>query len=227
MHLTRHLLADLSVPALARLPDAVVAGLLPPFRSLDVSSRVSACLSQNAVPGIVCRPTQVVRANQVQLGLSFPFREKGTRVRAAIVVDRSDIVSLTDPYRVAERSDDVSGALGGVLRAVVVRGAAYGVEVGVIGSVAMEIETGLPYATTASDIDLVVRGGDIGSYRRFAEDLAEIARVLEVRVDVEVELTDGSGVKLTELLSASRTLLAKDLSEVRMIGREEALAALS
>jgi len=226
MRLVRHLLAEFTPSARARLTERAVRGLLPPFRAAAVEDRVAETLRDHALPGIVCRPTQPVTDSQVQLGLSFPFREDGVRVRAAVVVERADIAAFTDPYRVAARVEGLSGAIGDAVRALIARGAALDIAVGVIGSAALEAVTGLPYAEAVSDIDLVIKDGDPDRYRRFAADAAELARAFGFAVDVEVALSDGGGIKLTELLSASRSLLVKDLSTVRMVGREELPALL-
>lgn len=226
MRFVRHLLADLTPAARARLPERAVAGLLPPFRAPEIEDRVAEALRRTALPGIVCRPTLELAAGRVQLGMSFPFREDGVRVRAAIAVDEDEIAALADPYQVAARAGALSGAIGDAARALIARGAACGVSVGLIGSAALEAATGLSYTSGVSDIDLLVKGGDMARYGRFAADATEIGRAFGFAVDTEVELADGSGIKLTELLSASRSLLAKDLAEVRMVGRDEVLAAL-
>lgn len=225
MRLVRHLLADLSADARAVLPDAVAEGLLPPFRTPDVAARVVACLCAYDLPGIVCRPTLDVGPGQAQLGFSFPFREAGARVRGAVRVERKDIVALTDPYGVAARAAELPGVLGDAARAVVARGAVCGVRVGLLGSAALAIVTGLPYTCEASDLDLLV-SGDAAHLARFAADAAIIAQGMGRRIDIELELKDGSGVKLAEWLSPSRSLLAKSLDDVRMIDRAEAWAAL-
>jgi len=226
MRLVRHLLADFTPSARARLPERAVAGLLPPFRAPELEDRVVEVLRRCDLPGIVCRPTLSLAPTQVQLGISFPFREDGVRVRAAIAAEADDIAAFTDPYQVAARAGGLGGAIGDAERALIARGAACGIAVGLIGSAALEAVTGLPYACAVSDIDLLVKGGDVARYGRFAADATEIGRAFGFAVDTEVELADGSGIKLMELLSASRSLLAKDLAEVRMVGRDEVLAAL-
>ncbi|MGE4528908.1 MAG: malonate decarboxylase holo-[acyl-carrier-protein] synthase [Rhodospirillaceae bacterium] len=226
MRLVRHLLADFTPSARACLPERAVAGLLPPFRAPKVTARAAACLKDSILPGIVCRPWLPMQADEVQVGLSFPFREDGARVRSTFPVRRQEIAALTDPYRVAACAGGLGGAIGDAVRALIARGAACGIAVGLIGSVALEIATRLSYTSAASDIDLLIKGGDMVRYGRFAAGAVEIGRAFGFAVDAEVELADGGGVKLAELLSTSRSLLVKDLAEVRMVGRDEVLALL-
>lgn len=226
MELVRHLLADLDAATSAALPELAVAGLLPPYRTSEVESRVHACLLAQPLPGIVCRPTLADAKNRIQLGISMPFREGGSRVRAAILVDRCRIVRFSDPFMVAARADALAGAIGETVRGLIRLGAARGVSVGLLGSAALEAVTGLPYTTASSDIDLLVAGAEVEALAEFAAAAAKIAAAADIAVDIEVALTNGCGVKLAEVLSSSKTLLAKSLDDVRMLSRDEVLAVL-
>jgi phosphoribosyl-dephospho-CoA transferase len=186
---------------------------------------VVACLCGNDLPGIVCRPTLDVGPGQAQLAFPSPSAMRARGCAARCGWSKRDIVALTDPYRVAARVEELSGVIGDAARAVVARGAACGVRVGLLGSAALAVVTGLPYTCEASDLDLLV-SGDAARLERFAADAEIIAQGLGRRIDIELELKDGSGVKLAEWLSPSRSLLAKSLDDVRMIDRTEAFAIL-
>lgn len=219
----RHHLADLSRLDRGDLATLAVEGLLPPFRDAMTVSRVRATLAAQLLPGIVARPSAPLRAGQVQLGLAFPFRSGGSRVKSAIVVSARQVAGFTDPFVVARGAAALGGALGAALRDLARAAEALGLRLGVIGSAAMEIATGLPYTTADSDLDLVV-AGDAAALEAFAAALRD--RADGVRVDVEVLLRSGGGVKLAELVSGSRTLVVKELSDVRLAAREEVVAAL-
>lgn len=226
MTLARHLLADLTLLDRDDLAARAIEGLLPPFRTDAVAKRVAECFAEAPLPGIVCRPTLPLGAGEIQLGISFPFREDGARVRSAIVVAEHKIASFTDPFAVACGAEALGAPLGDCLRALIVRAGVRGVRLGVIGSAASEIVTGLAYTSTASDIDLVLATAPASALHQFAVDAAEIAAAHGIHVDAEVDLGDGCGVKLDEILSSSRTLLAKTLEDVRMLERSEVMAAL-
>lgn len=226
MTLARHLLANLSLVDRAELTARAVDGLLPPFRTGEVAKRVAACLAEVALPGIVCRPTLGLAAGEIQVGLSFPFREDGARVRSAVAVPARSVANFIDPFAVALGAGELGDPLGPCLRAVSAHAAACGVRLGVIGSAALEIVTGRPYTSPASDLDLILAAAPCVCLQRFADGAAGIGAAHGIHIDAEVDLGDGSGVKLDEVLSSSRTILAKTLEDVRMIERSEVMAAL-
>lgn len=226
MILARHLLANLALLDRAGLVARAVAGLLPPFRTDAVAARVEDCLGRAALPGIVCRPTLELAPGEIQLGLSFPFREDGARVRSAIAVAERAIPSFTDPFAIALGAEALGAPLGPCLRAAITSAATRGVRLGVIGSAALEIVTGLAYTSEASDLDLVLAAAPCARLHQFAVDLARIGAAHGIHVDAEVDLGDGCGVKLDEVLSSSRSLLAKTLDDVRLLERSEVMAAL-
>lgn len=218
----RHDLADLSRLDRGDFAARAVAGLLPPFRDASVIARVRATLAAQALPGIVARPSAPLAAGEIQLGLAFPFRLEGVRVKSAIVVKSSDVAGFSDPFEVARGAASLGGALGAALRRLTQTAEMLGLRLGVVGSAAMEIATGLPYATAASDLDLVLTGGGAEALEAFAAALGGC----DVRVDAEVLLGSGGGVKLAEFVSGSKSLVLKEISDVRLVAREEVIAAL-
>lgn len=226
MALARHLLANLTLLDRDDLVARAIAGLLPPFRTDAVEAQVAACLGRTALPGIVCRPTQPLAEGEIQLGISFPFREQGTRVKSAIVVAERAVASFTDPFAVTFGADGLGAPLGPCLRALVACAQSRGVRLGVIGSAALEIVTGLPYTSEASDLDLVLAAAPCARLHQFAVDAAEAGAAHGIHVDAEVDLGDGCGVKLDEVLSSSRSLVAKTLHDVHLLERSEVMAAL-
>ncbi len=226
MALARHLLANLTLLDRADFAARAVDGLLPPFRTAAVAEQVEACLRGTALPGIVCRPTLPLGPGEIQLGISFPFRSEGARVRSAIVVEARAVASFTDPFAVALGADVLGAPLGPCLRALAASAASRGVRLGVIGSAALEIVTGLPYTGQASDLDLVLAAAPCARLHQFGVDAARIGAAHGLHVDAEVDLGDGCGVKLDEVLSSSRSLLAKTLDDVRLLERSEVMAAL-
>jgi phosphoribosyl-dephospho-CoA transferase len=218
----RHDLADLSRIDRGDLAAQVVEGLLPPFRDGTTVSRVRATLAVQPLPGIVARPSAPLRAGQIHLGVAFPFRCEGARVKSAIAVPLGKIAGFSDPFVVARGAAALGGAIGAALRDLAQIAERLGLRLGVIGSAAMEIATGLPYTTADSDLDLVVAGGNAAALEDFSAALPD----RDVRVDAEVLLRSGGGVKLAEFVSGSNSLVLKEISDVRLIAREEVVAAL-
>ncbi|MFV0332996.1 MAG: malonate decarboxylase holo-[acyl-carrier-protein] synthase [Tropicimonas sp.] len=213
---TRHILAFPTEGARAELLPAILGGLPDPMRTADIRAKVHAAITRSRIPGIVCRPTQPVPKGGGQIGFSFPFRLGGQRVRSAVAVRAGQIADFVTPWQVMAQAvvtgDAAHPAIGDLDRI----GARTGVEIGLIGSVAMQVATGLSYLHGGSDIDIVTRAAS-------AEQLAalwhEIAALGGARVDAEIALPGGLGVKLAEYMSGAGQLLAKSISDVRLIER--------
>ena len=174
------------------------------------------------VPGIVRR--QDAEDEGLGIGLASPVRHDGMRIRVAASVRLSEIERVLDPFQVAGLLDEVDHRDSPVFRAlreVLEAARSSGVECGVFGSVALELATGLPYCHDGSDVDVLVRYEDLEATARFHEALCCHERASGIRVDAELELCDGSAVKLKEFFSSSDSLLVKEFNDVRLRARDE------
>ena len=225
MQFQRHDLVEFKPAYLSHIVKCAVDGLLPCCRTTEVEQKVGSFL-RNSLPGIVCRPVTDVAADQLQLGLSFPFRERGVRVRSSIVADRKEIARVTCPYKVVARPGLSSSTLQNTLDRIVVLANIRGLKIGLIGSAALEIFTGHAYTRASSDLDLIVEATPHDTLLHFYMALSKISEEHERAVDVEVILPDGNGVKLGELVGQSRKVLAKSLTEVCLLNRDSILRTL-
>jgi phosphoribosyl-dephospho-CoA transferase len=91
---------------------------------------------------------------------------------------------------------------------------------------ALELYTGLPYTDRDSDLDLLVMPAPAPTLCRFLERVAAIEARCELRIDAELELTNGFGVHLKELFGNGRTILGKSRAEVALLGRDQVLSEL-
>lgn len=216
----RHDIVAFRAPKGQDLPRLVCAGLLPGYQSDPVYRKVEAFLEAFCLPpGIVCRPTLPMADDQVQLGLSFPFRHEGVRVRSSIIIRRRDVVRVFSPYRVASIPRRMSGTIAEILDQVMACAERCGLECGIIGSAALEIITGQPYTSSSSDIDLVISSASMPKLNRFYDACESLSEVNGVHIDAEVLFEDGTGVKLGEVVSDSCSVLAKSLSDVCILDR--------
>ncbi len=174
------------------------------------------------VPGIVRR--QDAGDEGLGIGLASPFHHDGMRIRVAASIRVSEIERVLDPISVAGRLEEVEHrdlpvfrALGEVLKAA----RSSGVTCGVFGSAALELVTGLPYCHDDSDVDVTVRYEDLEATSRFHGLLCGLEGASGVRVDAELELCDGSAVKLKEFFSSSDSVLVKGFNDVRLRARDE------
>ncbi|WP_319412460.1 malonate decarboxylase holo-[acyl-carrier-protein] synthase [uncultured Cohaesibacter sp.] len=226
MQLQRHDLVDF-VPAYhARLAEVAVEGLLPCCRQHDVAPKVEAFLHQHPLPGIVCRPVQEVGADQVQLGLSFPFRVEGVRVRSSLLVDKPMIARVISPFDLVSGARLASPAFQAMLDEITLAAERCGLQMGLIGSAALEIHTGHGYTSASSDLDLVVKAASHDCLKEFYLTISNIGQDYGRATDAEVILADGNGVKLSELVSKSPNILAKSLTDVCLLNRDSVLKTL-
>ena len=80
---TRHTMVEFSAEERVRSAGTVCGGLLAPFREPALQARVHRAFASEPVPGIVCAAKGPLPPGYVQLGVSFPFRDDGSRIRAS------------------------------------------------------------------------------------------------------------------------------------------------
>ncbi|HEY0329383.1 MAG TPA: malonate decarboxylase holo-[acyl-carrier-protein] synthase [Rhodopseudomonas sp.] len=219
-------MVEFSVEERLRSAETVCRGLLVPFRQPALEQRAHRAFAADAIPGIVCAPKGPLPNGYVQLGVSFPFRDDGARVRALFALPPKRIGKAHSPYDVL-----------GMLRANAFEGAAalielralcesHGVEAGLFGSAALQILTGLSYLESRSDVDAVVRPCGVAKLRLVHAGLAALRHDHGRKFDVEVTLPDGIGVKLDELMSSTNTVLGRGIDGVRLLDRAAVVRAL-
>lgn len=185
------------------------------------------------VPGIVRRqegeerPYLAARKTRLCIGLSAPYRKGGERLRATAQVPISAVSDVQTPYQVARRA--LQAPCRGlpvfeVMGAVLEQACRCGAVCGVFGSAALELFCSLPMCHEASDLDVIVRYGSEESARELYRKLRLLEHGSDVRIDAELELSDGSAVKLAEFFSGSSRVLCKGCNGVRLLKRDEAAA---
>ncbi|MBB4303748.1 phosphoribosyl-dephospho-CoA transferase [Rhodobium orientis] len=217
----RHVLAYPTAQARKELVPAVVAGLPEPMRGPAIAHRVRQAFLADGIPGIVCRPTQACPDNGGQIGFSFPFRIGEERVRSAVPVRADQIEHYVTPYEVMDRA----GASPRVVHPVLIElrkvAAAAGVRLGLIGSAAMQVVTGLDYLRPDSDLDVLVEAGGPQQLQRFWQEACALSTRTGTAIDAEIDMQGRCGVKLSEYMSDAELLLAKTISGVELIGRNQ------
>ncbi|MDF3812453.1 MULTISPECIES: malonate decarboxylase holo-[acyl-carrier-protein] synthase [Rhodopseudomonas] len=219
-------MVEFSVEERLRSAETVCRGLLPPFRHPALEARVHRVFASEAVPGIICAAKGPLPRGYLQLGVSFPFRDDGSRVRASFALPPKRIGKAHSPYEVFGRlqGDAFEGAAAlNSLRALC---ESHGVEVGLFGSAALQILTGLPYLETNSDVDAVVRPTSYAKLRLVHAGLCDLRDEYKRKFDVEVTLPNGAGVKLNELMSSKTTVLGRGIDGVRLLDWAATVRAL-
>jgi phosphoribosyl-dephospho-CoA transferase len=90
----------------------------------------------------------------------------------------------------------------------------------------MELYTGLPCTHEGSDLDLLVAAASRKRLSRFIDEIRFMEEHFALRIDVELELPNGYGVHLKELLGQGRTVIGKSINGVALFPREQMLAEL-
>jgi len=179
------------------------------------------------VPGVVRREDGALRPGYIPIGFSSPTTGTQGRLRMAAFVRQQDVVRITSPYDLLSLTKTPPrNACNTALALARSQARALGLVLGVWGSAALEIYTGLPCTHSDSDLDLLIKAAPREPLYRFLVKVKSIEKHLALRIDVEVDLPGGYGVNLKELFGQGRTVLGKSLDDVAMLSRQQVLAEL-
>jgi phosphoribosyl-dephospho-CoA transferase len=170
------------------------------------------------IPGIVRREESAPRPGCVAVGFCGSAAVDFVRMRVAAFVNPDDVVRITTPYELLSLPIAHRTLSTRALAAASAQAGALGMNLGVWGSAALEIYTGLPYTHNDSDLDLLVAATSRESLCRFLEEIKVLEERFGLRIDAEVDLPGGFGVH--------RKIIGKSLDGVEMLSREQILADL-
>ncbi len=206
----------------ARARAGILSALERQFAGAELALAQRVFTDTAEIPGIVRRAE--VHPGMVALGFVPAQRLDGRRLRIAAVVPVAGVCRTVTPYAVLQRECALRTACMEAAAAVKLAAAHAGLEAGVLGSAALEIATGLPYTDAASDLDILLRPAPYAALRDFYLGLQTACRGL--RVDCELDLPNGYGVKLAEIFMDTRTVLGKSIQDVVLLARQTVLAFL-
>ncbi len=224
MNWKRHTLVDISDEGregiLSELSgnDPVLRGKIAPVLMPEVAGA--------RIPGITRREESAPRPGCVAIGFSSVLTNKGERLRLASFVNPDNVVRVTSPYELPEMPIPLRTRCTQALAAALHEAKILNLSIGVWGSAALELYTGLPYTHDESDLDLLVGTAPLETLSRFLDAIKGMEDRYSLRIDVELDLPNGFGVHLKELLGQTRTVIGKGLHEVKMFQREQLLASL-
>jgi phosphoribosyl-dephospho-CoA transferase len=179
------------------------------------------------VPGVVRREETALRSGYLPVGFSSPTTGTQGRLRMAAFVQQKDILRITSPYDLLTVAiSPPRNACNTALALARSQARIFGLVLGVWGSAALELYTGLPCTHADSDLDLLVVAAPQELLCRFLLKIESIEEHLDLRIDVEIDLPNGYGVNLKELFGHGRTVLGKSFADVAMLSREQILAVL-
>ena len=201
----------------------LVQELLPGYRGARRDMVEEIFEGPTDIPGFVRRDEG--QEKKIAIGFVHPVKIEENRLRVAAYVPENSVRKVLRPSDVAGHS--VTPCHYCVEAALFLQKYAeeHGLQVGVLGSVALEIVTGICYTDRDSDLDMLVQPAPL-------EELAAMyktakAKYPNVPLDFEVELPNGFGVKLAELFMDTGTVLGKSLTQVDLLNKKEVLLFLN
>lgn len=195
------------------------------YQGEELSMVRDVLLGDNDIPGFVRRSDE--RPEEIALGFVHPQRINGNRIRIAAFTGAEDVEIVMTPYEVMQRKvftvKEATHCIETIL-ALYALADDFDLQIGVLGSAALELATGLPYTDEASDVDILLKPAPydrlLDFYRTAKENFSDIP------LDFELELPNGYGVKLAEVFMDTKTLLGKSLDNVNLLYRKDIMQYL-
>lgn len=179
------------------------------------------------IPGIARREEGATRPGSIPVGFSAPLTGKAGRLRVAAFARQEDIARTTSPYELLSATTVLQrNASTTALGFAKSHAQVLGLVLGVWGSAALELYTGLQCTHPDSDLDLLVAAASRETLLRFLIEVESIEESLDLRIDVELDCPNGYGVHLKELFGPGGTVIGKSLTDVALFPCERILAEL-
>lgn len=205
--------------------DKIWEELSDQYQRRELSMVRDVLLGANDIPGFVRRSDE--RPEEVALGFVHPQRINGNRIRIAAFTGVENVEIIMTPYEVMQRKVfTIKGATRCIETIIALYALAdeFDLQIGVLGSAALELATGLPYTDEGSDVDVLLKPAPydrlLDFYRTAKENFSDIP------LDFELDLPNGYGVKLAEVFMDTKTLLGKSLDSVNILYRKDIIQYL-
>ena len=163
----------------------------------------------------------------IAIGFVHHKRIDGNRIRIGACTAADDVVTIMTPYEVLTRrafAFTTRNRCMQIVRQLYELADVFDLQIGVLGSAALELITGLPYTDENSDIDLIVKPAGYNRLLQFYR--AAQACCSDINMDFELDLPNGYGVKLAEIFMETQTVLGKSLEDVSLLNRKDVMQYL-
>lgn len=178
------------------------------------------------IPGFVRRSEE--RPGSIAIGFVHQRRIQGNRIRVAAFTEMQDIDTIMTPYEVMQRKaftvEEPTHCIETIIKLYDLADK-FDLHVGVLGSAALELATGLPYTDEASDVDLLLKPAPYDKLLDFYRTAKENFK--DIPLDFELDLPNGYGVKLAEIFMDTKTVLGKSLDNVDLLYRKDIMKFLA
>lgn len=179
------------------------------------------------LPGICRAPAEKPGDGMAALGFSTPVRAEGNRVRFASHAPREEILRIVTPWEIPRLLARLPGPSGPALESLDSAAREREISLGIFGSAALQAVTGYEYLHAQSDLDVVITPASREELREFYEALKDIARWYGRRIDAELKLSETCYIKLHELMSGTKTILAKGTAVPRLLSSQSIWDAMT
>ncbi|MGL4453530.1 malonate decarboxylase holo-[acyl-carrier-protein] synthase [Cetobacterium sp.] len=172
-------------------------------------------IKNKIIPGIVKRQEKI-EPGYIEIGISYPIKIDNQRVREVSRVTLEEIEKIVTPYDILglyhKKKIEVK-----VLDELIVLSEEIQIKMGVFGSLALMIYTGLSYFVEDSDIDIIIKKTSNAILDKFYKKILELEDRYNRKIDVEVEIEDGYALKLKEYFKGQKTILLKGFSDAKLV----------
>lgn len=179
------------------------------------------------IPGIIRREENQNNAGTIPIGFSSPDLYEGRRLRIPAFIPGKEVVKIISPYALCEYSLSKRTKVLEVLNEIKLISIEMGIELGVWGSTALEVYTSLPYTNVNSDLDLLMKSKDLETIKNFNKNICIVGKKYGAKIDLEIDLPDGYGIKAAELFMETETVLGKGLFDVKLISKKDIIKMMS
>ena len=166
------------------------------------------------IPGFM-RRNDAENTEGIAIGFVHHKRIDGNRIRIGAFTAADDVVTIMTPYEVLTRrafAFTTRNRCMQIVRQLYELADVFDLQIGVLGSAALELITGLPYTDGYNRL--------LQFYR------AAQACCSDINMDFELDLPNGYGVKLAEIFMETQTVLGKSLEDVSLLNRKDVMQYL-
>jgi phosphoribosyl-dephospho-CoA transferase len=186
---------------------------------------MASLFATGTIPGII-RRSAPCDGSGIGIGVSFPLFEGGSRLRFASSVTAESICAVGMPCEIIDQPFDASVKPLAVLAEIKAALPGWQGKIGVFGACSLQFLTGLSYLHDGSDMDLIFDGGSPHALAEACRVLQECESSTGIRIDAEVIARRRFGVKLREIFSNQKTVLAKTINSVDILDRGDVMKLL-
>lgn len=182
-----------------------------------MEARQAVCESLARGWPLVARSRAVTDAPGVQAaGLCLPLAQGKRRIALAVRGDQ--IASVEEPAPLEAVADVLPPPAAALARELAALAQSLGFTARAFGSAAWQWRTGEPYLTPSSDLDLLAPAGNTG-LGSWLDQLRASEGRSPMRLDGEIEGSDGDAVNWREWASEATRVLVKSATGARLVDR--------